>query len=63
MSPHHPGKRLVPDGADSAPKGSLRSGGSFFARLLQPFLFISGSTWGRGGQYEISRFWEQDTSS
>ena len=37
MPPHHPGKRLGPDGAVSAPKGSLRSGSSFFARLLQPF--------------------------
>ena len=37
MLPHHPGKRLGPDGAVSAPKGSLRSGSSFFARLLQPF--------------------------
>ena len=32
-----PDKRLGPDGAVSAPKGSLRSGSSFFARLLQPF--------------------------
>ena len=37
MPPHHPDKRLGPDGAVSAPKGSLRSGFSFFARLLQPF--------------------------
>ena len=37
MPPHHSGKRLGPDGAVSAPKGSLRSGSSFFARLLQPF--------------------------
>ena len=37
LPPHHPGKRLGPDGAVSAPKGSLRSGSSFFARLLQPF--------------------------
>ena len=37
MPPHHPDKRLGPDGAVSAPKGSLRSGSSFFARLLQPF--------------------------
>ena len=37
MPPHHPGKRLGPDGAVSAPKGSLRSGSSFFARLLQLF--------------------------
>ena len=37
MPPHHPGKRLGPDGAVSAPKGSFRSGSSFFARLLQPF--------------------------
>ena len=37
MPPHHPGTRLGPDGAVSAPKGSLRSGSSFFARLLQPF--------------------------
>ena len=35
--PHHPDKRLGPDGAVSAPKGSLRSGSSFFARLLQSF--------------------------
>ena len=37
LPPHHPGKRLGPDGAVSAPKGSLRSGSSFFTRLLQPF--------------------------
>ena len=37
LPPHHPGKRLGPDGAVSAPKGSLRSGSSFFARLLQLF--------------------------
>ena len=37
MPTHHPGKRLGPDGAVSAPKGSLRSGSSFFVRLLQPF--------------------------
>ena len=37
MPPHHPGKRLGPDDAVSAPKGSLRSGSSFFVRLLQPF--------------------------
>ena len=37
LPPHHPGKRLGPDGAVSAPKGSLRSGSFFFARLLQPF--------------------------
>ena len=37
LPPHHPGKRLGPDGAVSAPKGSLRSGSSFFERLLQPF--------------------------
>ena len=37
MPPHHPGKRLGPDGAVSAPKGSLRSGSAFFAGLLQPF--------------------------
>ena len=37
LPPHHPGKRLGPDGAVSAPKGSLRSGSSFFAGLLQPF--------------------------
>ena len=37
MPPHHPDKRLGPDGAVSAPKGSLRSGSSFFVRLLQPF--------------------------
>ena len=37
LPPHHPGKRLGPDGAVSAPKGSLRSGSSNFARLLQPF--------------------------
>ena len=37
MPPHHPGKRLRPDGAVSAPKGSLRSGSAFFAGLLQPF--------------------------
>ena len=36
MPPHHPGKRLGPDGAVSAPKGSLRSGSAFFAGLLQP---------------------------
>ena len=34
---HHPGKRLGPDGAVSAPKGSLRSGFAFFAGLLQAF--------------------------
>ena len=34
---HHPGTRLGPDGAVSAPKGSLRSGSAFFAGLLQPF--------------------------
>ena len=37
LPPHHPGKRLGPDGAVSAPKGSLRSGSAFFAGLLQPF--------------------------
>ena len=37
MPPHHPGKRLGPDGVVSAPKGSLRSGSAFFAGLLQPF--------------------------
>ena len=37
MPPHHLDKRLGPDGAVSAPKGSLRSGSSFFARLLQAF--------------------------
>ena len=37
MPPHHPGKCLGPDGAVSALKGSLRSGSSFFARLLKPF--------------------------
>ena len=37
LHPHHPDKRLGPDGAVSARKGSLRSGSSFFARLLQPF--------------------------
>ena len=37
LPPHHPGKHLRPDGAVSAPKGSLRSGSSFFTRLLQPF--------------------------
>ena len=37
MPPHHPDKCLGPDGAVSAPKGSLRSGSSFLARLLQPF--------------------------
>ena len=37
MPPHHPDKCLGPDSAVSAPKGSLRSGSSFFARLLQPF--------------------------
>ena len=37
MPPHHPDKRLGPDGAVSAPKGSLRYGSSFYARLLQPF--------------------------
>ena len=37
LPPHHPGKRLGPDGAVSAPKRSLRSGSSFFAQLLQPF--------------------------
>ena len=37
MPPHHPDKHLGPDGAVSALKGSLRSGSSFFARLLQPF--------------------------
>ena len=50
LPPHHPGKRLGPDGAISAPKGSLRSGSAFFAGLLQPFC-LSGSPWGRGGQY------------
>ena len=43
LPPHHPGKRLGPDGAVSAPKGSLRSGSAFFAGLLQPFCFISKS--------------------
>ena len=37
LPPHQPDKRLGPDGAVSAPKGSLRSGFSFFARLFQPF--------------------------
>ena len=37
LPPHHPGKCLGPDGAVSAPKGSLRSGSAFFAGLLQPF--------------------------
>ena len=37
LPPHHPGKRLGPDGAVSAPKGGLRSGSAFFAGLLQPF--------------------------
>ena len=37
LPPHHPGKRLGPDGAVAAPKESLRSGSSFFARLLQLF--------------------------
>ena len=37
MPPHHPGKRFGPDGAVSAPKGSLQSGSSFFTRLFQPF--------------------------
>ena len=37
MPPHHPDKRLGPDGAVSAPKRSLRSGSFFFALLLQPF--------------------------
>ena len=37
MPPHHPDKCFGPDGAVSAPKGSLRSGSSFFARLLQLF--------------------------
>ena len=37
LPPHHPGKRLGSDGAVSAPKGSLRSGSFFFARLLQAF--------------------------
>ena len=37
MPPHHPDKLLGPDGGVSAPKGNLRSGSSFFARLLQPF--------------------------
>ena len=39
LPPHHPRKCLGPDGAVSAPEGSLRSGSSFFARLLQPFCF------------------------
>ena len=37
LPPHHPGKRLGPDGAVSAPKGNLRSGSAFFAGLLQLF--------------------------
>ena len=37
LPPHHPGKRLGPDGAVSAPQRSLRSGSAFFAGLLQPF--------------------------
>ena len=37
LPPYHPGKRVGPDGAVSAPKGSLRSGSTFFAGLLQPF--------------------------
>ena len=37
LPPHHPSKLLGPDGAVSAPKGSLRSGSSFFVQLLQPF--------------------------
>ena len=37
MPLHHPDKCLGLDGAVSAPKGSLRSGSSFFAQLLQPF--------------------------
>ena len=39
MPPHHPGQRLGPGGAVSAPKGSLRAGSAFFAGLLQPFVF------------------------
>ena len=39
MPPHHPGQSLVPGGAVSAPKGSLRSGSAFFAGLLQQFVF------------------------
>ena len=41
MPPHHPDKRLGPDCAVSAPKGSLRYGSSFFARLLQPFCLFA----------------------
>ena len=37
LPPHNPGKSLGPDGAVSAPKGSLRTGSAFFAGLLQPF--------------------------
>ena len=37
MPPHHPDKSLGPDGAVSAPKGSLRTGSAFFAGLLQSF--------------------------
>ena len=37
MPPHHPGKRLGPDGAVPAPKGSLRSGSAFLVGLLKPF--------------------------
>ena len=39
LPPHHPSQSLGPGGAVSAPKGSLRAGSAFFARLLQPFVF------------------------
>ena len=39
LPPHHPGQSLGPGGAVSAPKGNLQAGSTFFAGLLQPFVF------------------------
>ena len=39
LPPHHPGQSLGSGGGVSAPKGSLRAGSTFFAGLLQPFVF------------------------
>ena len=51
LPPHHPGKRLGPDGAVSASKESLRSVSAFFAGLLQPFCLYQEVLGVRGGQY------------
>ena len=40
LPPHLPDKPLMPGGAVSAPKGSLRAGSAFFAGLLQPLVFF-----------------------